>query len=234
MSLTDLGVCGVGRTPSAYQMARSFTKFSVMLDTFIAVRLMIARLKRSVYNVTIGADTYTIGTGGTWNGFRPEDIERMGFIYASSSPSQELPIHVDTDEEWADTSVKALTGTIPTNAWYDRDYPLGIIHLWPVPQQTGQVAIYVPTPITSPVTIDDDLSVPPGYLSMYNTNLNLAIAPMFRRPIDEDMRRAANNSLKIVATANTKASRLVIPEAAKSGRFRTGRYNIITDTYGGK
>lgn len=232
LSLNDLGVYGVGRTPSGPDMALGLNKFILMLDTLKAVRLSIFRLQRTTYSVVANTQSYTIGSGGTWNGFRPQNIERAGFIN-SSQPTMELPVHVDTDEEWAETITKSLTGNFPTNLWYDRNYPLGVIWLWPLPTQAGTMVLYVPTPVTTTPTLATDLSLPPGYLEMYVANLNLRLAGPFRRPVDQDMRNMANNSLRIVATSNSRGAKMNIPSQAKTFRFVDGRYNILTDTYGG-
>jgi len=182
-SLRTIGALASGESPEASEQADAFSILNTMLDAWRAERLVIFKTVRSVFPLVGGTQTYTIGDGSTFDvaGPAPTYVDRAGLIEDDTATTPfEVPIQVFTEQEWARIAHKTLTSTLPEGVRYQRLGATGTVTVWPV--QTGNdasLALYLPTPLTSPATVNTDLSTPAGYEEAMIYHLALRLAPEF-------------------------------------------------------
>lgn len=179
-SLRLLRVYGPNETPTATELSDGLTIINEMLDSFNAERLLIYQILRAAHDLTAGVSQYTIGAGGTFNTTRPARIESAGLILDKTATPQviEAPLEVLLyQDEWAAIYLKGLTSTYPRKMWYNPNFPLGEINLWPVPNESKQqIVLYTWGALTAFATVGTTVSLPPGYSTFLRTNLAVWLA----------------------------------------------------------
>ena len=176
-ALRLLGTLRVGQTPSADVLAEGLSMLNGMLDAWTVERLMVPTVARRELALVPLQQTYTIGAGGDWDVERPVRIERMG---AEVDGSGEVPVTVIGVEQWADLQLKSATGTFPQVAYYETTYPLGRVHVWPVPTVSGTAVLYCWAPVAQFADLNTtDYDFPPGYLLCLRFNLAGWLMPAY-------------------------------------------------------
>lgn len=221
------------------------SSLNTYIDDLANDRLMIFHTKRSVYDLVADQASYTIGDGADWDGFRPIEILRAGFLNTAVTPDEplETPVKIFSDQQWADIGLKTLQNTICWGLWYDTGVrnvaednaaAWGTIYPYPVPSQANQMVLYVPTPLDEVPETEDglatDLIIPRGYRRMFITNLALEIADAFEITPTPLLVSRAQNSKRNIRKSNSKPITLEIPSGLTSrGRGRIRGYNILTN-----
>ena len=174
-----------------------------------------------------GAVSYTVGTGGNFNIPRPDKLES---VFARYVPTGSTPVDYDIEiiearEDYNRIPLKQL-GTFPQVAFYDAQYPLGNLYVWPVPQ-TGLFELHITTKtvLSSFSSLTATMSLPPEYQEAIIYNLAGRLRPAYGLPPDPSITAIANASLATIRAANAQVPRLMIPPEAGTHT----RYNIYSD-----
>ncbi len=229
------------------EAAYAFNKANDLLDEFATERLQVFQEKRvGPFNVTSGQgdvtalSPITIGPGAMWDTPRPEYIDRFGVIYTAGGPEvPELKGHVFTTKEWAGITVKGTQSTLSRAMFYDRSYGTtgyGNIYLYPVPNASFQVVLYVPVALAQfPLDVNGNpdfttvISLPPGYRAMLISNLAVMLS-IGILPVSADLQRRADDSRSKVMAANvvTHMDALSCDESTRNPSGQTtGDWNWI-------
>lgn len=227
-ALLELNIIANGETPKAAYLATCMRRYNMILDTWKAQLSMIYQLKRELLATVANQASYTIGPGGNWNIARPEVINGAGFVNTAVNPAQplETPMSIYVDEEWQAIGLKTQTSTVPWSIWYETTFPLGTIHVNPVPTVVAQVALYVPTPMTEAATLATVLYMPPGYRALSVYAVARDIASSFERTVSRDLNDKYKAALTVVKRGNAKPMKLWMPRRLTA---RGGGYNILTN-----
>lgn len=233
-TLKTIGVLAAGETAQANDADDAFTALNAMIDSWGTQRLTIYTVARTALNLTASTQSYTIGTGGTFNLARPVWIRAAGVIpdrSAAAAQKTEIPIRVLSLEEWREISIKGTTSTFPSDLYYDKAWAagLGTIEVWPIPDNSNcQLVLYTPTALTKFADRTTDYTFPPGYEEALRYQLALRLAPEFGRQILPDVMMLASESFANIKRANVTDDELSIDAALLSGG---GRYNWMTDKF---
>lgn len=210
LSLIDALAAGEAMTPE--DASRCLRRLNAMLNTWSTQGLMVYTLNREVFPLTIGVQDYTLGTGGTLNTERPVWLNQASII-PISSPTLEIPLKFDSDEEWQDVSIKAITSTFPLEVHPLGNYPLNTLQFWPIPTAACSVVLYVPQQLGSFASINDQVSFPPGYEEAIVYSLAPRIAPMFGTQVSPDVQRTAMIAIDAIRSQNLVVSTLSVDPA---------------------
>jgi hypothetical protein len=132
--------------PSPDDVTEAILALDSLLNQWSTERLMIYSINRVVENLVSGQSVYTIGPGSTtnWTMPWPPRIDRASVILESNQPQPlELAMQMLTVEEWQHVPIKNVPSNFPLWAYYDRAFPIGNFNVYPVPQETNQVALYL-------------------------------------------------------------------------------------------
>lgn len=158
------------RLPSNEQVTEAFNILNESLEGYGAERLLIYNIARIQETLTPGVQDYPIGTGAPAPGFgdmaRPSRIENASLLYIEGNTSQpiEIPMIELTVAEWQQTiPLKNVQSTVSYNYWYETVFPYGILHLWPLPQISQPVILYLWQTISQFVTPSDPVNLPVPY-----------------------------------------------------------------------
>jgi hypothetical protein len=236
-SLKLIGAVSATNPPSADETADVLARLQDMLDSWMAERLTIYFVQRSLYPLVAGQQTYTIGSGGTFNQARPVWIQNAGII-SNTNPTQplELPMTILSPDDFASVSIKSVASSLSWYLYYDYQFDAngrGTIWVWPIPNiGTLQIALYVPTPLSNVSALVDPISFPPGYAEAIRFNLAARLAPEFGKPLDPVVAQLAVESLARIQRANKRLAKLRVDPAltaASAARI----FNYLTGDSGG-
>jgi hypothetical protein len=233
-SLKTIGVLAAGETANGTDVNDALTQLNNMIDTWATNRLTIYSVARTALNLSASTQTYTIGTGGTWNIARPIWITAAGVIpdsTAAAAQKTEIPIRILTVEQWRDIAIKELTSTYPQEMYYDKTWTAGLgnIEVWPIPTSSNsQVVLYTPTALVQFADLTTNYTFPPGYEEALRYQLALRLAPEFGRQLSPDVQMLAAETFANIKRTNTNEDVLSIDPALVS---TGGRYDWRTDRY---
>lgn len=224
-SLRLIGAISTGETPSADEQADALVALNDMLDSWSTENLIIQSKVREEFTLVSGTQSYTIGSGGTFNTSRPLKIEAATIEDQSSSPNSEYNLEIINLEQWASIPIKDVAGvSIPTRLYFEDTYPLATIYLWPKPSAANKLVLYSWKPLTSFASVDTVLSVAPGYAKAFRYNLALDLAPEYGKEPSQFVLDGANKSKSNIKRMNIKPHYLKSDPAVLSG----SPFNILT------
>jgi hypothetical protein len=229
-ALGELGVLASGETATDADAKAGLAAMNDLLDQWALEKLEIYTITRTIWTLVSGTQDYTVGTGGTVNIARPVYIDHVNFQDTSGTDDLELQMSPLTEDAWSRIPIKTLTSVMPTSWYYNPTYPLATLSLWPIPtSSTLEGVIYAPTAVTEFSTINDSVTLPPGYRRMLIKNVALDLAPSFERQPSPGLEEDARESKAAVKRANIRLMDMSVEAAALvQGRGQRYTYNILT------
>lgn len=194
-----------------------------MLSQWQRRRWLVPALTDAVVPST-GAATYTVGPGADLDMPRPDRIEaafvRMTNVAAPNRFDYPLTI-VQAREDWNQVGLKNLQ-TLPSLLFYDAAFPVGALHVWPVPA-AGAVELHVSVKGALPVYTSpaSPFGLPPEYQEAVISNLACRIVALTGAQPPDWLERHAGAALDVISTANLQLATLSMPPGL-SGRRAGG------------
>jgi hypothetical protein len=229
-ALLELGVLAAGETPSAADASGGMKALNRLVDMWAAERLMIYTNTRSTFTVVSGTASYSVGVGGDCDIPFPVFVEHVNFQDTSLSPSLEYQMQPLTNDAYSRIPIKDLTSPRPTSYYWNATFPLGTMILWPVPTlSTLQGVLYAPEQVSEFASLNDTISLPPGYRRMLVKNLAMEMAPSYNRPPSQELKEQAMESKAVVKRANVSLMDMQMDAGALiQGRNARYIYSIMT------
>ena len=230
-ALEQIGAYGVGQTLQAPDATIGLSRLNAMISGLNIQNLAKLVVAREVFDLVANQSSYTIGPSANFNTQRPTSLQSATLLLNSSSPSIEIPLNLLTDQGYQSIAIKSQTNTLPTSLYYQPTYTtsgFGTIILWPVPTTAdNDLVLYFQKSL---VTFDDLTTQyywPEGAEEMLGYNLALRLCAPYARPVPDDVRTLARQSLATFKRNNTRMMDLRNDAAAIGGA--TGIYNIYSD-----
>jgi hypothetical protein len=167
-ALRLLRVIDIDATADATQLANGLIALNGLIDELNTETTTVFQENEEVFTLT-GANSYTIGSGGTFNTTRPQHI--ISAFYRGTD-SDYPPIDVTSKVNWDNLFAKTEAGFPPRKLWYEEAFPLAIIHLWPSPA-SGSLVLTSLKQLTEFAATSTNVSFPPGYRDMFTYNIAL-------------------------------------------------------------
>lgn len=206
----------LGGDLSPSQLEIAFEAGNDMLDAWAAKRLTIFYVQRRVYDTVAGkgspTNPYTIGPGGDFDQPRPLWIPNAECQVNTTTPPFEFPLNILKQDEYARTSIKGLSSSLPADLYYDYRSPttgvdagLGQIFLYPVPngQQPIQIVLYTPLALARFADRDiTDYTFPPGYAEALRYQLAIRLAIEMGFPSPPELTEMAAQTFGVIQRPN--------------------------------
>jgi hypothetical protein len=218
-ALRQIGAYAPGETPTADDTGSGLEALIMMVQSWSAKNIRIYFTEQDTY--TIGAVVpITIGSGGMMNTVRPNSIQGA-FVRDSNAVDHALKI-VGGDT-YRKMSLKSF-GSSPEILYYNPEYPLGLIYIWP----TGGGTLYLDSlkPLIDPTALVSTISFPPEYNEAIKWGLAVRLCPEFGKQLTPELATMASQSLDFLETKNFAAQ---VNEARPEIIRAVGRYNIECD-----
>lgn len=227
-ALKMAGVLGLGQIASAEDLNDAMAAANRMLSMWNRLRWLVYVLKTVSIQCT-GATSYTVGPNGDIDlPQRPNRLESVYFRqYISDNPFYvDYPVGIiEAREDYNAISVKGLQ-SFPQYAFYESDWPLGNLYIWPIPVTIYTVFISVLQPLTQFSSLTDSLAMPPEYEEPFVYNLAVRLCGMYGRSVPPEVVAIAKSSLSVLRRANAQVPLAKMPQDV----LRRGIYNPYSDT----
>lgn len=233
-SLELLQVYAAGEVVSDADAQRTLSILNDMLDAWSNDSLACyATLEQSVV-LTIGKQTYTIGPGGDINLTRPLQIlDGPGTAYVQDANGNNYPVTVVPQDQWnlLGNRSNLIQSNFPDTLFYDPQFPLGIINIFPSPTSAYKMFWDSYLQLTTFPSLTTAVSFPPGYKRAIVTNLALTAKPYFKTAqLDPLILAEAMMRLGSIKRTNMRPNVAVMePELVSRAQLS---YNIFTDRVG--
>lgn len=204
-SLRLIGVLAEGESPTAQAQSDAFSALNNLIDSLSTESLMIWSKIAETFTLNVGQQTYQMGTGASdFNTTRPQLIENALIIPYATSPQFQLPMRILNKDEFASIMLKTTESAIPLFVYNDAQSPISNINVWPIPNSPAQIVFYSWKPIADFATVDEDISLPPGYERMLRFNLAIELAPEYGKEPSETVLGIAVQSKAKIKRMNSK------------------------------
>lgn len=206
---------------------------NAMLDSWSNEFLMSYEVQEQSFTLAVGQAAYTIGTTGSpnINLTRPLDITQA---YIQDTGSNNYPMRILPRDKWNEIGNRGatITSQIPTDLFYDSQFPLGIINVFPTPLIAYTCFFDYTLDQVQFAALGTTLSMPVGYERAMVTNLAMELmANGYPCLLDEKglamLTAAARESKGNVKRTNIKEVIANYDPAVVSRSYAT--YNIYSD-----
>jgi hypothetical protein len=230
-ALELLGVYSPGDTVSDADAQRSLTTLSDMMDVWSNESLACFAWLTQTFVMVNNKFQYTVGPGGDIDGPRPLRVsDSPGAAYILDNNQNRYLMDVVDQLKWNLDTTAVANSDLPDHLFYDPQFPLGIINIWPTPSgSAGYTCSFLSYLQLSEFTsLSDPFSLPPGYKRAITTNLCMSLKPYFTSAVlDPDIRLEAATTKAAVKRNNMRTQIAVFdPELVSRGN---SVYNIYTD-----
>jgi hypothetical protein len=200
-----------------------------MLDSWSNDSLTCFAILEQSAPLIINQFQYTIGPGGDFNMPRPIRVKYGdGAAYIQDTNFNRYPIEVLQRSDWnLIGNLQNINSDIPTRMFYDPQYPLGIISVWPVPLTNWTIYWDSYLQLVEFRSLAMPAALPPGYDRAVKRNLALELWPYFKAdnlsPGGLLVKQAAQ-SLASIKRSNVRPYRALFDRSLL--RFPRSSYNI--------
>lgn len=178
-ALRRIGSVAPGENPTAAEAFAGLETLNDMIDGWRTERLMVWSTPRLVFPLL--HSPMTVGPGADVDIPRPARIERIGVMVYTNAANfpLELPVRMNTVDEWAAIPVKNVGAAIPREVWDDEGFPWRTLAFWPTPSANLGLVLYVWQMIETFQDLSTDYQFPPGYGDALKWGLALRLASEF-------------------------------------------------------
>lgn len=113
----------------------------------------------------------------------------------------------ETQSQYASILYKAQPGPWPTVAWYNNQYPYGLLNTFQTPGNNAEAHLFCDT-ILAGLTLNQNFMVPQGYARMIKWNLAKEICAEFGFPLTEAIKVNAAESLAAIKALNARPAQV--------------------------
>lgn len=233
-ALELLGVYSPGDQISSADLNRSLSVLNDMMDVWSNESLSCFDWVTQTFTMIPGQYQYTVGPGGYITGTRPLRIsDAPGSAYLLDANLNRYLMSVVDQLTWLLQTTAVADSDLPNIFFYDPQYPLGIVNIWPTPSSAWTCSFLSYRQLGNFALPTASFSLPPGYKRAITTNLCLSLKPYFASAqIDPLILKEASETKAAVKRNNMRTQIAVFdPELVSRG---SAVYNIYTDRSSGR
>ena len=123
---------------------------------------------------------------------------------------------------------QGVESNVPTDLYYEPDFPNGSLYFWPVPNFAYQVRLEYWTILQAIPLLTTPLVLPPGYSNYLTLRLAVLLAPAFGTTPSQATVANAMRAERIIEGNNIASPTTTTAEAGQSGRIARPDFNYLT------
>ena len=226
-AFSRIGVYAPGETTGSADSATALALLNEMIDEWSNENLMCYANTETAIPLVVNQAAYSL-TGAA----RPISINyAAGSAYVQDVNFNNWPITIRDQNTWNMNTNRSVTGNVPTDMFYDPQFPTGILNVYPVPNSGGYTLFFDATvQLAGFPDLSTAVSLPPGYLSALNNNMAVLLwADFLPGEPGQTLQARAAESKAWVKRRNYRPLEVKFdPELVSRG---PGTYNIISNNY---
>ena len=194
-----LGAVSPGESLTTDEYTDALAVLNDMLDAANADNLTVYANENQTFNLIGGQQDYTIGPAtADFIATRPVAIE-FAFVTYNLLDYQ---LRLLTQQQWNAITLKSFSVPIPNSLYYVGEYPLGKIHVWPIPSSAIPITLSVNFQFSELATVAASIAYPPGYKKWLRHQLACELGPEFKIPVPADVKETAALTLASIKDIN--------------------------------
>ena len=231
-----IGYYGASETMNSADSALGLDQLNKLLDSWSNTPLACFAITEQSLPLQPGVSAYTIGTTGGAMVNLPRPIRIMegpGAAYLQDINQNNYRVDVVPREQWNQIANRGpnTTSNIPDTLFYDPQFPLGVINLWPTPNEGGYTLFFDSyAQLADMANLVQVFALPPGYELAIQTNLALLLYPFcFKGEPSRTVVTAASRSLTNVKRSNRRNNvaqfdQEIVSRSQPTWNIYSGRY----------
>jgi|WetSurMetagenome_2_1015567.scaffolds.fasta_scaffold00310_28 hypothetical protein len=212
---TYAGIRALGSALDGDTLDFGLAVLNSMLESWQEDNLFIPYVQDIVTTVT--GSPVSIGTGQTINVARPRDIKDTSFIRFNGVDS---PIKLVSEEEYNRIANKSLSSVYSWIGYYDKQYPVGHLYLYPAPTNSSlHIIVDAVLPQFADYTTDYNIGIG------YQNAIELSLAELLclgLRALPSGLEKQAMLARKVIRRNNVSIWPMELPNVV-TNRFRNIR-----------
>lgn len=233
-ALQGIGVYAPGESISAADSSLCLQRLNTLIDSWSNESLLTYAILEQNFLLVPGKYQYTIGTSGgaDVNQTRPlRIIASPGSCYVLDANGNRFNLEVMPKDRWnLIGNIAQVTANFPNTLYYDNQYPLGVINLYPIPNIGWTLYFDSYLQLADFAGLNTAMTLPPGYQAAIQDNLSVEIWRFFKPdnvPIPPSTLAIAARSKGNVKRTNQREN--IANYDPELIRRASGSYNIYTD-----
>lgn len=222
-AMLKAGITFKNETPDDDELNDALDTLNDLLDSYANESMLIYARTWETFTLSANVGKYTIGPGQNFDTARPTFIKAATTTLPGSNA--DLPMKIIDDESYFDTLIVKSQAGVPEFLNYDNAYPYANIRLWTVPSQVMALNLLTEKPLTTFLTLDQLIVLPPGWKRMLISNLGADLAGEYGQPINPNLQATANKSMGLIKRG------IVTTRSMDSPIYSDRRRSILSDQY---
>lgn len=226
----EIGIIASGETLSADDANVVLGKIRRLLNNWNADRRAVYATAFPEYTLVPNLSPHTIGpSGATWTAtIRPVSISGANLILSNGGTPTNLSIKIRDDQWWLNQVVPTISTTVPTDLYYQPDWPNGSLYFWPVPSAAYDVQLMIRVLLNDVPDLDTTFTLPPGYHdAMVLSTAEACSGKLFGVALTPELQLSASQARSRVFDNNDQDPRLKTKDSGmQSMSGRRGDFNF--------
>ncbi len=226
-----IGVKSEGDPLSPEGSQSALTRLNSMVASMSNESLIIYQQSDEVFTFPANETYQTIGIGEDFNTTWPIQVLQQTFSRNSSvAPGVDFALEVINQAQYNSISVKGntVTGPYPQLLYFDRDYPVGKIYIWPVLTSAVELHLATNKQLSSFAGLTTSVILPPGYEEMLTFNLALRMAPSYSVSPSPEVKQFAMESKRNLKRVNATNDVMDLPASLPGMSNGTSYWSFYT------
>jgi hypothetical protein len=220
------GIIAQGQTLTGQQASDALYILQALVDRWNSTDTMLYTQQIETKVLTSGQQVYTVGPGGNIPvTYRPTKLQSAHLRNTQVTPNTDSRMAILGAVEWSHVIAKSITTQIPYYVYYDAQYPLANLYVYPVPTASNTIVLNFYASLNADMTLDTVESLPPAYRSALYWNLAVALAPSYGLEPSPTVLQQATASVLAIQQSN------FLPERMEFDLDSYGLYSINTDSF---
>jgi hypothetical protein len=135
---------------------------------------------------------------------RPVSIKGANLILNTSTPAVRIPLRIRDLNWWRQQSVQGIATTMPTDLYFEPNWPNGSVYLWPVPTSTYPIELQLDG-LFGVMTETDTFWLPFGYRDAITLTLAEELAPGNGQTVAASTKASAQAARDLIFANNDEA-----------------------------
>lgn len=191
-----------GEAVNGTEASNALTVLNRLLAAFSMEWGLINQTTIEPFPLLVNQVSYTIGVGGDFNTVRPDIIVNQ-WLYDTVA---DIRYPIDQISDWQYNAItKNDIGSIPKVIYYDAQFPLGVIYVYPVAGTTNYVLnLESKKPMAQFLTLNDQMNLPGEYYEELVMLLADELAPEYGYEIPQKLASKIDRVRDLMKARNFK------------------------------
>lgn len=228
-AFSEIGTYAPSEVLSGADSSYAFGKLNDLLDSWTNDSLITFAIQEQAAPLIPGTFQYTVGPGGMFNMPRPlRVLYGAARAYVMDQNGNRYPIEVVQRDQWnLIGNLINQSSSLPMTMFYDPQFPLGVINLWPIPTLPYTLFWDSFLPLVDFISLGSTVTLPPGYARALKLNEAVELWGAYKPDnvvLSPSLKFRADEALAAVKRTNIRPYRALYDRAIL--RWPRDSYNI--------